>query len=100
MIDRRRRVGASANNDVRSAHKRKVRKRSNGEIAARAELRMTRELIVVLVQAITDLLACLPKDSRNSEQVVRIEATLDKLQGTLAERKKSWASDVSESIFD
>ena len=75
----------------RIAHKRKVRKRPNGEIAARAELRVMRELVVILVQAITDLLACFPSKSRRKEQIRRIEATLAKLQRILAERQKSWA---------
>ena len=37
---------------------------------------MMRELVIILVQAITDLFNCVPKDSRGTERALRIEATL------------------------
>ena len=79
----------------RTAPRRKVKRRPNSDIAARAELWTMREIVVILVQAITDLLARFPQDSRNAEQVAHIEATLAKLHGTLAKRLKRW---VSESL--
>ena len=53
-----------------------------------------REIIVVLVQTITDLFDCLPKDVYATEKIVRIEATLARVQQTLAERQRHWASDA------
>ena len=47
-----------------------------------------REIIVVLVQTITDLFDCLPKDVYATEKIVRIEATLARVQQTLAERQR------------
>ena len=78
----------------RTAPRRKVKKRPNSDIAARLELWTMREIVVILVQANTDLLASVPKDSRNTKQIARIEATLAKLRGMLAERRKSWARDA------
>jgi hypothetical protein len=78
----------------------KVKKRPNSDIAARLELWTMREIVVILVQAITDLLARFPQDSRNAEQVAHIEATLAKLHGTLAERQKEWASERTMSVRD
>ena len=52
---------------------------------------MMRELVIILVQAITDLFNCVPKDSRGTERALRIEATLAELRGTLAERQKRGA---------
>ena len=81
----------------RIAPRRKVEKRPDSDIAARAELRTMREIVVILVQANIDLLASVPKDSRNTKQVARIEATLAKLHGMLAERQKRWAREAFEA---
>jgi hypothetical protein len=62
----------------------------------RAELKMMREIIVVLVQAITDLFACLPKDLYAAEKVTRIEATLANVHRVRAERRRRWASEDDE----
>jgi hypothetical protein len=94
MADRRR-ARASSNNGGRNTPRSKVKKRLDGDIAARVELRTMREIVVILVQANTDLLASVPRHSRNTKQVARIEATLAKLHGMLAERRKSW---VRESL--
>jgi hypothetical protein len=93
MADRGR-AGASWETRGRTAPRRKVEKRPDSDIAARVELRTMREIVLILVQAITNLLASVPKDSRNTKQVARIEATLAKLQGMLAERRKSWARET------
>jgi hypothetical protein len=69
-------------------------------MAARLELWTMREIVVILVQANTDLLASVPKDSRNTKQIARIEATLAKLRGMLAERRKEWASERTMSVRD
>jgi hypothetical protein len=45
----------------------------NREIEERAELKMMRETLPVLVQAVTDLLACLPRDSYPTERIANIE---------------------------
>jgi len=60
---------------------------------ARAELKIMREIITVLVQAINDLFACLPKDLYDSEKITRIEGTLAKVQEALAERRQRWATE-------
>ena len=79
---------------------RKVKKRPNSDIAARLELWTMREIVVILVQANTDLLASVPKDSHNTKQIACIEATLAKLRGMLAERQKEWASERTMSVRD
>ena len=95
MADRRPRRGASPNGRRHAKPSSRNAKRHDGETIARAELRTMREIIVVLVQAITDLFDCLPKDVYATEKIVRIEATLARVQQTLAERQRHWASDVN-----
>jgi hypothetical protein len=72
--------------------------RLNGEVLARAELKMMRETVVVLVQAITDLFASLPKDLYAIQRVARIEARLAKLNAAIAERRQRWATDYNERV--
>jgi hypothetical protein len=93
MADRRRRASAPSTKGSRTAHRHKVTKRPDGETAERAELRMMRELVVVLVQTISDLFNCLPKDVHKIEQVARVNAALAKLLGTLDKTRQRWASD-------
>jgi hypothetical protein len=71
--------------------------RPTGETIAGAELKMMRELIVILIHAITDLFACLPKELYATEKVTRVEATLAKVHGALAERQQRWASEDDET---
>jgi hypothetical protein len=88
--------GASPKRRRRAKPSGRNAKRPSGETIARAELRIMREIIVVLVQAITDLFACLPKESYATEKVMRIEATLARLREALAERRQRWASESNE----
>ena len=46
------------------------------------------------MQAISDLFDCLPNDIYATEKVMRIEATLARVQQELAERRRRWASDA------
>ena len=55
-----------------------------------------REIVVVLVQAITDLFDCLPKDLYQGEKVSRIEGTLAGVHALLAKRRKKWEADELE----
>jgi hypothetical protein len=55
-----------------------------------------RGIVVVLVQAITDLFASLPKDLYAAEKVERIEARLARMNAALAERRQRWAIDDGE----
>ena len=93
MANRRPRRRASPNVRRRAKASRRNTTRPDDETMARAELKMMREIIVVLVQAITDLFACLPKDLYATEKVTRIEATLTKVNQALAERRQHWAAD-------
>ena len=92
MASRGPRRGASPKGRRCAKPSRRNAKRPDGETIARAELRIMREIIVVLVQAITDLFDCLPKDIYATEKVMRFEATLARVQQELAERR--WASDA------
>jgi hypothetical protein len=58
------------------------------ELVDRAELKMMRETLIVLVQAITDLLACLPKDSYPIQRIARIEASLAEVKDILARQRQ------------
>ena len=91
MANRRPRRGASPG-DERRASSRNA-KRLDREMIARAELKMMREIVVVLVQAINDLFDCVPKDSYAAEKIMRIEATLAKVQKALAERRQHWETE-------
>ena len=98
MLDRPGVIGRAIgpNGRRRAKPSKRNTKRADGETIARAELRIMREIIVVLVQAITDLFACLPKESYATEKVMRIEATLARLREALAERRQRWASESNE----
>jgi hypothetical protein len=93
MANRKPRRGASPGIGRRAKPSRRDAARADGEMIARAELEMMREIIVVLVQAITDLFACLPKDTYATEKITRIEETLAKVRRVLAERQQRWAAE-------
>jgi hypothetical protein len=95
MAIRRPRRGASPNGR-RRAKSPSTRKRPSGEGLLRAELTIMREIIVVLVRAITDLFDCLPKESFETEKVARIEATLANVHRALGERQRRWATEDNE----
>jgi hypothetical protein len=91
MTNRRPRRGVSSS--VARRTKVATRNASNGESMARAELKMMREVVVVLVQAIADLFASLPKDLYATEKVARIETKLAEINASLAERRQRWATE-------
>jgi hypothetical protein len=53
---------------------------SSSEMLLRAEVNVMREIVVILVQALTDLFECLPKDLYADEKV----------RTALAERRQEW----------
>jgi hypothetical protein len=63
---------------------------SSSEMLLRAEVNVMREIVVILVQALTDLFECLPKDLYADEKVTRVEATLVGVRRALAERRQEW----------
>jgi hypothetical protein len=63
---------------------------SGSEMLLRAEVNIMREIVVVLVQALTDLFECLPKDLYADEKVTRVEATLVGVRIALADRRQEW----------
>jgi hypothetical protein len=93
MANRKPRRGASPGIGRRVKPSRQNATRADGEMIARAELAMMREIIVVLVQAITDLFACLPRHTYATEKITRIEQTLAKVHRALAERRQRWATE-------
>ena len=93
MADRRPRRGASPNGRRHADPSRRNAKcpRRRNDCALRIE-NNARDLF--LVQAITDLFDCQPKDIYATEKIMHIEATLARVQQTLAERRRHWASDA------
>ena len=96
MPSRRTRRAASPNGRRRVKSLKRRAPPSRREIVLRAELKAMREIVVVLVQAITDLFDCLPKDLYQGEKVSRIEGTLAGVHGLLAKRRKKWEAEELE----
>jgi hypothetical protein len=93
MVSRRSRSGGSLGDERRVKASSRNAKRPDSEMIARAELKIMREIVVVLVQAINDLFDCIPKDSYATEKIKRIEATLGKVQKALVERRQHWETE-------
>jgi hypothetical protein len=83
-----RRVAPSTTRRAKSSRRNATN--SGGEMLLRAEVNIMREIVVVLVQALTDLFECLPKDLYADEKITRIEATLAGVRVALAERRQEW----------
>jgi len=96
MPIRKTRRAASPNGRRRVKSPKRRAPPSRREIVLRAELNTMREIVVVLVQAITDLFDCLPKDLYQGEKVSRIETTLAGVHALLAKRRKKWEADELE----
>jgi hypothetical protein len=52
-----------------------------------------REVVAILVQAITDLAAVLPKDKYAARQVIRVEGALARMRDVLADRQRRWSTE-------
>src|SRR5262249_11296117 len=55
--------------------------------------KIMRDIIVVLVQAITDLFDCLPKELYATDKVTRIEEKQAHVHSGLAERQRHWVTE-------
>jgi hypothetical protein len=98
MANRRPRKRAAPNDrgsrgDHRVAPLGRKAKRPHGESDAHAELNVMREVVAILVQAITDLAAVLPKDKYAARQVIRVEGALARMRDVLADRQRRWSTE-------
>jgi hypothetical protein len=96
MANRRSRSGGTLGDERRVKASSRNAKRPDSEMIARAELKIMREIVVVLVQAINDLFDCIPKDSYAAEKIRRIEATLGEVQKALVERRQHWETETTK----